>query len=162
MEYWVKYHLLRRRVSKNLQMYIQVTLSRYSHVIRFRIYHNLPRTPVPFLRVIRSLCVPETVCAVLCLVAQPCPTFCNPMDCSLPGSSVHRDSPDKNTGVGCHALFQGIFPTQGLNLGLPQCRWMLYCLNHQRSSPHLLNIGYSTCIKFPNSLNTACDYVRIS
>ena len=25
------------------------------------------------------------------------------------------DSPDKNTGVGCHALLQGIFPTQGLN-----------------------------------------------
>jgi len=37
------------------------------------------------------------------------------MDCSLPGSSVHGDSPGKNTGVGCHALFQGIFPTQGSN-----------------------------------------------
>jgi len=46
---------------------------------------------------------------VLCLVAQSC----DPMDCSLPGSSVHGDSPGKNTGVGCHALLQGIFPTQG-------------------------------------------------
>ena len=55
-------------------------LSRYSHVIRFRIYHSLPRTPVPFLRVMRSLCVPETVCAVLCLVAQPCQTLCDPME----------------------------------------------------------------------------------
>ena len=45
-------------------------------------------------------------------------TLCDPMDCSLPGSSVHGDSPGKNTGVGCHALLQGIFPTQGLNLGL--------------------------------------------
>ena len=27
-------------------------------------------------------------CAVLCLVAQLCLTYCNPMDCSLPGSSV--------------------------------------------------------------------------
>ena len=35
--------------------------------------------------------------AVLCLVTQSCPTLCNPMDCSLPGPSVHRDSPDKNT-----------------------------------------------------------------
>ena len=35
------------------------------------------------------------------------------MDCSPPGSSVYGDSPDKNTGVGCHALLQGIFPTQG-------------------------------------------------
>ena len=37
------------------------------------------------------------------------------MDCSLPGSSVHGDSPGKNTGAGRQALFQGIFPTQGRN-----------------------------------------------
>ena len=47
------------------------------------------------------------------LVTQPCPTLCNPVDCSPPGSSVHGDSPGKNTGVGCHALLQGIFPNQG-------------------------------------------------
>ena len=47
------------------------------------------------------------------------------MDCSPPGSSVHGDSPGKNTGVGCHALLQGIFLTQGLNLGLPHCRRIL-------------------------------------
>ena len=41
------------------------------------------------------------------------------------------DFPDKNTGVGCHFLLQEIFPTQGLNLGLPHCRQMLYCLSHQ-------------------------------
>ena len=45
---------------------------------------------------------------VLCLVAQSCLTFCEPMDCSLPGSSVCGDSPGKNTGMGCHALLQGI------------------------------------------------------
>ena len=59
---------------------------------------------------------------VLCLVTQLCPTLCNPIDCSPPGSSVHGDFPGKNTGVGCHAIFQGIFPTQGLNSGLPHCR----------------------------------------
>ena len=37
-------------------------------------------------------------CAVLCLATQSCPTLCNPMDCSPPGSSVHGDSPGKNTG----------------------------------------------------------------
>ena len=47
------------------------------------------------------------------------PTLCNPMDSSPPGSSLHGDSPDKNTGVGSHSLLQGIFPTQGLNPGLP-------------------------------------------
>ena len=48
--------------------------------------------------------------------------FLYPVDCIPPGSSVHGDSPGKNTGVGGHALFQGILPTQGLNLGLPHCR----------------------------------------
>ena len=38
-----------------------------------------------------------------------------------------------NTGLGFHALLQGIFPTQGLNPGLLHCRWILYCLSHQGS-----------------------------
>ena len=38
------------------------------------------------------------------------------MECSLPGSSVHGIFPGKNTGLGCHFLFQRIFPTQGSNL----------------------------------------------
>ena len=68
--------------------------------------------------------------AMLCLVSQSCPTLCDPMDCSLPGFSVHGGSLGKNTGVGCHALLQGIFPTQGSNPGLLHCRWILYCLSH--------------------------------
>ena len=51
--------------------------------------------------------------------------------CSPPGSSVHGDSPAKNTGVGCHALLQGIFPTQGSNPGLPHCRQIPYHLSPQ-------------------------------
>ena len=74
---------------------------------------------------------------VLCLVAQSCPTLCDPMDGSLPVSSVHGDSPGKNTGVGCHALLQGIFPTQGSNPGFLHCRWILYHLSHQ-GSPRIL------------------------
>ena len=46
---------------------------------------------------------------------QLCPTLCNPMDRSLPGSSVQGVEPGLNTGVGCHALLQGLFPTQRLN-----------------------------------------------
>ena len=61
----------------------------------------------------------NVLCGGLCLVTQSCQTLCDPMDCSLPGSSVHGDSPDKNTGVGCYALLQGILPTQRLNSGLP-------------------------------------------
>ena len=55
------------------------------------------------------------------------------------------DSPGKNTGVGCHFLLQGIFPTQGLNPGLLHCRQTLYHLSHQGS---LVNImpDVVTCI----------------
>ena len=59
---------------------------------------------------------------------QPCPTLCNPMGCSPPGSSVHGIFPSKITGVSCHALSQGIFPSQGLNPCLPRlwlCRQIL-------------------------------------
>ena len=66
-------------------------------------------------------------------IAQLCPTLRNPLDCSLPGSSVHGIFPGKSTGVGCHFLLQGIVPTQGPNPGLPYCRQKLYCLSHQGS-----------------------------
>ena len=46
---------------------------------------------------------------------QSCLTLCDSLDCSLPGSSVHGDSPGKKTGVGRHALFQGDLPNQGSN-----------------------------------------------
>ena len=48
------------------------------------------------------------------LVAQLCLTLCDPKNCSLPGSFVDGDFPDKNTGVGCHALFQGNLPNPGI------------------------------------------------
>ena len=54
---------------------------------------------------------------------QSCAILCDPMDCSLSGSSVHGDSPGKNTGVGCYVLLQGIFLTQGLNSCL--LRWQV-------------------------------------
>ena len=55
------------------------------------------------------------------------------MDCSPPGSSVLGDSPSKNTGVGCHALLQGIVLTQGWNSGLLRYRQILSCnLSHQQ------------------------------
>ena len=47
---------------------------------------------------------------------------------SPPVSSVHGDAPGKNTGVGCHALLQGIFPIQGWNPGFLHHRRILYCL----------------------------------
>ena len=49
------------------------------------------------------------------LLAQSNPTLCDPMERSPPGFSVHGNFPGKDTGVGCHFLLQGIFPTQESN-----------------------------------------------
>ena len=49
-----------------------------------------------------------------CMLAeslQSCPTVCDRMDCSPPGSSVHGILQARNTGVDCHVLLQGIFLT---------------------------------------------------
>ena len=54
-------------------------------------------------------------------------TVCNPMDCSLPGSSIHGISQARS----CHFLLQGICWTQVLNPGVPHCRQTLYHLSHQ-------------------------------
>ena len=80
---------------------------------------------------------------VCVLAAQLCLTLFNPMDCSPPGFSVHGDSPGKNAGVGCHALFQGIFPTQGSNPGLLHCRQTVYHLSHQGSPRYCTNTLYT-------------------
>ena len=78
-----------------------------------------------------------------------CLTLCEPMDHSPPDSSVHGDSPGKNTGVSYHALLQRIFPTQGLNSGLPHCRG-----NSLPSEPagKPINTGAGNPIPFPGDL----------
>ena len=73
---------------------------------------------------------PEKPWGCVFFVSQSCPTLCDHMDCSPPGSPVQGDSPGKNTGVSCHALLQGIFPIQGSNSGLLHCR-ILSGLSHQ-------------------------------
>ena len=67
----------------------------------------------------------------------------DPMAHSPPGSSVHGLSPGKNTGLGCHTLLQGIFPTQGLN----PC---LLCLLHwQAGSSPLVPPGKPQALQSP-------------
>ena len=104
-------------------------LKNFTPFLIFTICFNHQRTQTPE-NIMPSLCcillLVSTNCphpyfylsCVLCLVAQSCLTLCDPMDCNSPGSSVHGDSPGKNTAVSCHALLQGIFLTQGSNLCL--------------------------------------------
>ena len=67
-----------------------------------------------------------------CSVAQLCPTLCDPIDCSLPGSSVHGILQARILEWGT-IPFSMDLPAQGSNLGLPNCRQILYLLSHQRS-----------------------------
>ena len=61
------------------------------------------------------------------------PTLCDPMDCSLSGSSIHGLFQARVLEWIAISFSRGIFPTQGSNLGLPHCRQTLYCLSHQGS-----------------------------
>ena len=59
-------------------------------------------TPLPkFIVKKQSLVEYSTTPTLLCLVAQSCPTLCNPTDCSPPRVLCPWDSPGKNPGVGC-------------------------------------------------------------
>ena len=76
----------------------------------------------------------STLVSMICMHTQSCLTLCNPMDCSLPGSSFPWNFSDKNTAVGCLFLLQEIFQTQRSNPSLlhllpwqaesvPLCHW---------------------------------------
>ena len=69
-------------------------------------------------------------------VVQSCLTLCDPIDWPT-RLLCPWDFPGNSTGVDCHFLLQGIFPTQGLNQGLPHCRQTLYHLSHQGSQMSL-------------------------
>ena len=78
---------------------------------------------------LHNACVPHAK------LFKSCPTLHNPLDCSPSGSSVQQEGfSGKNTGVACHALLQGIFPTQGLNLHFLHLHWQAGSLS---LVPHL-------------------------
>ena len=76
------------------------------------------------------------------LLAKSCPTLVTPWTVACQ-ASLYVGFPGKNTGVGCHFLLQGIFPTQELNLGLLHCRQILYCLSY-KGSPMVHVKNYKT------------------
>ena len=96
-----------------------------------------------------------TVESRMCSAAQSWPTLCNPIECSLARLLRPWDSPGKNTGVGCHALLQGTFPTQASKLSLshplhwqmcslpPVPRWE--ALDHRRLSIKILRGVHDVC-----------------
>ena len=90
---------------------LQVSCSRPLPYCRMQ---NITKKCVTRIRWFPSGCA--HVCVCVCQSLSHVRLFATP--CSLPGSSVHGNSPGKNTGVGCHSFLQGIFPNQELNPGL--------------------------------------------
>ena len=84
------------------------------------------------------------------------------MDCSPPGSFVHEDCPGNNTGVGCLFLLQGIFLTQGSNLGLLHGRQILYHLSYREVPPILFCGGregfVGSSLKYSGFSLVLCDF----
>ena len=73
---------------------------------------------------------------------------------SLPGSSVHGVL-QARVLVGCHFLLQGIFLTQGSNLGFPYCRQILYHLSHRDTYQHIIQKIKYLCVFSPTLLGTS-------
>ena len=78
---------------------------RYTNRLEIKVRENIHHSKSNYTKATVTILVP-----CVGLVAQSCPTLCNPRDCCPPGSSVHGDSPGKNTGLGCHALLTPIIP----------------------------------------------------
>ena len=106
--------------------------SYYKIFAMFPMLHNISLLAYFIMLLFKSTSV-FLCCAVLCLVSQSCLTLLRPHRLQPTRLLCAWDSPGKNTGVGCHALLQGIFPIQGSNPGLPHCRQILYHLSHQGS-----------------------------
>ena len=80
-----------------------------------------------------------------------------PMDCSPTRLLCPWNSPGKNTGAGSHSLPEGIFPTQGSNPGLHQCKQIFYHLSHQRSP-----VTQVAKKKKEQCINASCFYAHAS
>ena len=143
---WIRieyYSAIERRKSCQLQQH-RWTWGQYPKWNRQRHYYMI------------SLIVKEKV-----LVTQSCMTLCNPMDWLYPSRLLCPwNSPDKNTGMGSHSLLQGIFPIQGLSLGLLHCQQILYCLSHHRSPSH--HIHFKICSLAFTIIFTRCKMVTIN
>ena len=96
-----------------------------------------PRDVSPTFTSCPMLCM--RACSVISVMSDPL----QPHRLKLTRLLCLCDSPGKNIRVGYHAILQGIFPTQGSNLHLLQCRQILYPRIHLGSSSNLITTSNS-------------------
>ena len=89
------------------------------------------------------------------LVAQLCPTLCDPVGCSPPESSPW-DSPGKNTGVGCHTLLQGKPDIQMENKHMKRCSTSNVIREMQTKTLMRYHYTPNRMAKIQNSDNSKC------
>jgi len=137
---------LAQRYQRNVQLSLFSCV--FSVILSILIWPSLPFSSVGLSCVPQPLQIlyPTLLCV---LVAQPCLTLGDPMDCSPARFLCPWDFPGKNTEVGCHALLQGIFLTQGSKPELLHCGQILYHLSHQGSLyltllSNCLNLAFAT------------------
>ena len=139
-------HTICTYIHTYLCIYVHIHMYTHIHIyVYMYIYICVPRDQTQVSHIaagfFTSWATREThIYIVLCLVTQSSPSVFDSTDCSPPGSSVHEDPTGKNIIMGCHAILQGIFPTQGLNPSLQHCRQILYHLSHQ-GRPRILKWG---------------------
>ena len=101
----------------------------FSQMYTFNLFNIYYQFPAIFQALILVMGINWKKTVMNVLVSELCLILCYCMDCSF----CQWNSLGKNTEVGSHSLPQGIFPTQGSNLCLPHCKWILYRLSHQGS-----------------------------
>ena len=118
---------------RNTEINSPLLLSGYQSLQRFDLFFSLTQRTCAHNPV---LITPTLLCSHIkpkesMLVAQSYPTLLRPHGLYPARLHCPQNSPGMNTGVGSHSLNQGIFPTQGSNLGLQHCGQILYHLSHQ-------------------------------
>ena len=118
--------------------------------------------------------IPECVCVFVCvLVAQSCPTLCNPMGCSLSGSSVHGILQTRILEWVLVPFSKGSSQPREVNLDLLHCRQILYCLSYEGSLGGIwcqyvlgrymwLRFGKSFCRQSGCTLMAFVTWIRVS
>ena len=101
----------------------------------------------------------HSVCGIVLIILYACES-CSVVSNSLQHHGLYSpwNSSVQNTGVGSLSLLQGIFPTQGLNLGLPPCSWILNQLSHKGSPRRLEWVAYP----FSSGSSQPRNWTRVS
>ena len=176
-------------IKQSVQLYIYILSHNLSHyvILQDTEYSSLCHTVRP-----HCLSVFYIMCLLVTLSCPACcnPIDCSPTGSSVHGvlqagilkqvsisSPGDLSDPELNQSlphcrfftseplgkpVGCHALLQGIFPTQGSNPGLAHCRWILYQLSHQESPRVLEWIAQWVAMPFFQESSRPRNQIRVS